>query len=173
MTLIRFTAMLSTLATAALLTACGGGDGDSAAAPAAADNGATPPAAGGAATVLACNTAGYQAGTVELPSAAQLSAYAATYNGQEGSYDNAGSFKKSADAVLVLAADGRITYQGVAYTPESVCIDKTAGIYGRILYVLTAKGHFDISDKVDATLGSAWGVSAADGMTIFTKGLRP
>jgi len=163
---------LAALALAATLAACGGGGDDGAATVASGSNNAA--AAGGAAAALTCNTAGYQAGTVEQPSAAQLAAYAATYNGEEGSYGpNPGDpFVKSANAVLVLASDGRITYKGVAYTPESVCIDKAAGVYGKILYVLTNRGHFDVTDTPDAQLGSAWGVSAADGTTIFTKGAR-
>ena len=59
------------------------------------------------------------------------------------------------------------------YTPTSVCIDKVAGPYGRILYFLVGtSGHFDVADKVDASLGQAWGVSPADGATIFTHGRK-
>ncbi|MFT3954247.1 MAG: hypothetical protein QM722_07590 [Piscinibacter sp.] len=150
-----------------LLAACGGGGDD----PAPAGNGGggtTPPAA------LSCNTAAYQAGSVELPSSAQLAAYAGSYAGQEGAYGpNPGDpFVKSADATLVLGSDGSVSYKGTAYTPSSVCIDKAAGPYGTILYVQAGRGDFDISDKVDATLGSAWGISPVDGATIFTKGLK-
>jgi hypothetical protein len=154
------------------LAACGGGGDD----PAPAGNGnggggggTTPPVS------LSCNTAAYVAGSVVLPSSAQLAVYAGSYAGAEGAYGpNPGDpFVKSADATLVLGSDGSVTYKGTAYTPTSVCIDKAAGPFGTLLYVLTDKGHFDISDKVDAALGSAWGVSPADGTTIFTKGLKP
>lgn len=144
------------------LAGCGGGD--------------EPAAAGGAGAggfAATCNTAGYVAGSVELPTAAQLAAYAATYNGDEGSFDMAGAFTKSGSAALVVANDGRVTYKGKAYDPSSVCIDKVAGLYGKILYlVVGTAGHFDVADKVDATLGQAWGVSPVDGTTIYTNGRK-
>lgn len=150
------------------LAACGGGGDDPAPAGNGGGGGTTPPA------TLSCNTAAYQAGSVALPSGAQLAAYAGTYAGQEGAYGpNPGDpFVKSADATLVLGSNGSVSYKGTAYPPTSVCIDKAAGPVGTVLYVLTDKGHFDISDKVDADLGSAWGVSPVDGTTIFTKGLK-
>ncbi len=146
--------------TAYSLVACGGG-------------GDAPP--GGAAAALTCDTTGYTAGSVELPTAAQMSAYAGTYNGDEGSYGlNPGDpFVKSGTAAFVLGSDGSVTYKSVAYALKSVCIDKTAGTYGKILYVVAGSGHIDVSNLVDATLGSAWGVSLANGSTIFTKGLKP
>ena len=120
-----------------------------------------------------CNTAAYVAGAVELPSATQLASYAATYNGDEGSYAMDGSFTKSGTAALVIASDGRVTYKGTAYDPSSVCIDKVSGPYGKIMYFLVGNnGHLDISDRVDPSLGQAWGVSPVDGTTIFTKGLK-
>jgi hypothetical protein len=103
-----------------------------------------------------------------------VAAYAATYKGDEGQYGpNPGDpFVKSGSATFVLNADGTMTYKGVPYAPISVCIDKVAGTYGKLLYVVAGKGHVDVSTQVDATLGSAWGVSPADGATIFTKGLK-
>ena len=142
-----------------------GSDDDSAA-----GGGAAAGAGGGAAALtLTCNTAGYVAGSVDKPTAAQVSAYAATYNGDEGSYDMAGTFAKSGAATLVVANDGALTYKGVSYTPSSVCIDKVAGTYGKVMYFVAGKGHVDVSDKVDTVLGQAWGVSLADGTTVFTN----
>jgi hypothetical protein len=146
---------------AATLGACGGGGDDAGGA-----------AAGGAA--LTCNTAGYVAGSVELPSATQLTAYAGTYNGDEGQYGPrpGDPFVKSGSAAVVLGADGKLSYKGVNYAVTSACVDKAAGMLGKVLYLVAGKGHLDIADKVDATLGQAWGVSLADGSTVFTKGLK-
>lgn len=154
-----------------MLAACGGGGDDGSADPSA-GNGA---GGGATAATLACDTTKYVAGAVELPTAAQLTAYAGTYNGDEGAYGpNPGdAFVKSGSAALVLGADGQLSYKGTAHALTSVCVDKVAGPYGKILYLIAGKGHMDIADKVDATLGQAWGVSLADGTTIFTKGLKP
>jgi hypothetical protein len=150
-----------------VLSACGGGgdDGNSTAAAAAAAPAAT----------LICDTTKYVAGAVELPTATQLTAYAGTYNGDEGTYGpNPGDpFVKSGTASLVLGATGQLSYKGTVYPVTSVCVDKVAGPFGKILYLIAGKGHMDVADKVDATLGQAWGVSLADGTTIFTKGLKP
>ncbi len=152
-----------------MLTACGGGGDDGTTETGSGTGGAT------AATPLTCDTTKYVAGAVELPTAAQLTAYAGTYNGDEGAYGpNPGDpFVKSGSATLVLGVDGQLSYKGTAHAVTSVCIDKAAGPYGKILYLIAGKGHMDIADKVDATLGQAWGVSLADGTTIFTKGLKP
>lgn len=146
---------------ALVLSACGGGGDDG-----------TP--AGGGAAALTCNSAGYTAGSVELPSAAQLTAYAGTYNGDEGQYGpNPGDpFVKSGSAAVVLGSTGTFSYKGTVHAVTSACVDKAAGPYGKILYLVAGKGHIDVADKVDASLGSAWGVSPADGTTIFTKGLK-
>lgn len=179
-----------------LLTACGGWVGDeesNAAAETTAGGGtgtAASPAAGAAssagttagtssgttagAAALSCNTAGYVAGAVELPTAAQLTAYAGTYDGDEGQYGpNPGDpFVKSGAATVVFGADGALSYKGKAYALTSVCIDKVAGPFGKVMYLVAGQGHLDIADKVDATLGNAWGVSLADGTTIFTKAFK-
>jgi len=154
--------LLAALAATAALAACGGGDDDNRG-----DAGPDPVA-------LTCDTKAYVAGSVTVPTVTQLATYAGTYNGDEGAYGpNPGDpFVKSASAALVLGADGSVSYKGSAYTPTSVCIEKAAGPYGTILYIIAGKGHLDIADKADATLGSAWGVSLADGTTIFTKGAK-
>jgi hypothetical protein len=127
-----------------------------------------------AAAALTCNTAGYVAGSVELPTSAQLAAYAGTYDGEEGQYGpNPGDpFVKSASATMVFGADGSLSYKGTSYTVTSACVDKAAGTLGKVLYIVAGKGHLDIADKVDPTLGNAWGVALADGTTIFTKALK-
>lgn len=170
--------LLAALAMAMTLTACGGGGDDGSTATTGSGSGTgggTTTATGGTTTTTAptCNLSAYQAGAVEAPTTAQLAAYAGTYAGDEGSYNASFVFVKSASATLVLAADGGTTYKGTAYPATSVCIDKAEGPYGKLLYVMTAKGHFDVSNKVDATLGQAWGVSPADGTTIFTNGRKP
>lgn len=176
-----------------LLAACGGWLGDDDPDPAATttagstDTTGTSPTtgAGGTATAgtggtsttaaaLSCNTAGYVAGSVELPSAAQLTAYAGTYDGDEGQYGpNPGDpFVKSGGATMVFGADGTLSYKGTAYTLTSVCVDKVAGPFGKILYLVAGKGHLDIADKVDPALGNAWGIALGDGTTIFTKAFK-
>lgn len=152
----------------ALLAACGGGDDTTAAAPAP----APAASASGAGTALACDTTAYTAGSVEAPSSAQLAAYAGTYNGDEGSYSMSGTFTRSGGATLVLGADASLSYKGTAYVVTSVCIEKSSGAFGRILYANTASGHFDISDQNNVGLGRAWGVSPADGSTVFTNGSK-
>jgi hypothetical protein len=168
--------LLATLLAAALLTACGGGGSDAPAAAAGNNAGGNANGGGGAAAATSCNLALFQAGTVATPTATELAAYAGTYTGDEGAYGpNPGdAFVKSGNATFVLGSDGAVTYQGVAYTAGSICLDKAAGATGgRILYVEAGKGHVDVSDKPLADLGSAWGVSPADGTTIFTKGAKP
>jgi hypothetical protein len=154
-------ALMATLVACAALTACGGGDDEA--------------SAGGPGPVaLTCDTTKYVAGAVAVPTAEQLAKYVGTYDGDEGAYGpNPGDpFVKSASAALVLGADGSVSYKGAAQTVASVCIDKTAGPVGTVLYVIAGKGHLDIADKVDPALGSAWGVSPADGTTMFTNGKK-
>lgn len=162
---------LALVAATVLLAACGGGDDDTGAG--AADNAG----GGGAAAAsvdLPCNTALFVAGAVDKPTAAQLKSYAGTYEGSEGKFGpNPGdAFVKSGSATLIVNNDGTVRYKNTDYKPVSVCIDKTAGGLGTILYVHTDKAHLDISDKVDASLGQAWGISLADGSTLFQGGLK-
>lgn len=160
---------LAALATTLILAACGGGGGD--------DDPADPGAGGGggSSTTLTCRTAGYTAGSVAVPTATELAAYTGTFNGEEGSYAIDGSFTKAGDAMLAYAGAGTLSYKGTSYAVTSVCLDLVAGPYGRILYVEAGTaGHFDIaSASAGADLGQAWGVSPADGATVFRKGLKP
>lgn len=163
---------LAAMLTCALLAACGGGSDDSSAGTAGGTTGGT--SGTPAATMPDCDTTKFVAGSVVAPTSAQMTAYAGTYNGDEGKYGpNPGDpFVKSASATFVMSASGAITYKGTAYTVKSICIDKAAGPVGTVMYVHTDKGHVDISDKVDPALGKAWGVSPADGATIFTNGQK-
>jgi len=163
---------MAAILTSAVLAACGGGSDDDSAA---ATGGATTGGGAAAATMPDCDTTKFVAGSVAAPTSAQMTAYAGTYNGDEGQYGpNPGDpFVKSASATFVMGASGAITYKGTAYTVKSICIDKAAGPAGTVMYLHTDKGHIDVSDKVDPTRGQAWGVSPADGTTIFTKGQKP
>ena len=49
---------------------------------------------------------------------------------------------------------------------------KVAGPYGRLVYFLVGNGHLDVADRAQAGLGQAWGVSPADGTTVFTLGVK-
>lgn len=160
--------LLASLLAALMLSACGGG-GDDDEAP------VDPGAGGGGAVTLTCNTAGYVAGAVAVPTEAELAAYIGTFNGEEGGYSMDGTFTKSGDATLVLTATGGVTYKGTAYTATSFCLDKVASpTYGRILYVEVGLGKFDMATApASDDLGQAWGVSPVDGTTIFRKGLKP
>jgi hypothetical protein len=134
--------------------------------------GADTASAGAGALALTCNVAGYVANAVEAPTEAQLAAYAGRYNGNEGIYDASGAFNRFGTADLVVASDGQLIYKGTAFETTSVCIDKAAGGQGTVMYFESGSGHFDVSDRADATVGQAWGVSPLDGATVFTGGRR-
>jgi ABC-type glycerol-3-phosphate transport system substrate-binding protein len=114
--------------------------------------------------------------TLTTPTLDEVAKYAGTFTGDEGGYTGVGgSFVKSGTAVMVLKADGSLSYKGVDYALTSVCINKTADVnFGKLLLLGTAKGHFDIAEppKTDATLGAAWGSSPADGTTVFTNSVK-
>jgi hypothetical protein len=128
--------------------------------------------AGAGAVALNCNVAGYVADAVEAPTEAQLAAYAGRYHGNEGAYDASGAFNRFGAADLVVVSDGRLIYKGTPFETLSVCIDKAAGGQGKVMYFESGAGHFDVSDRVDPTVGQAWGVSPLDGATVFTGGRR-
>jgi hypothetical protein len=103
---------------------------------------------------------------------AQLAAYAGRYQGHEGSYDAWGAFDPAGSAELVLGTARQLSYKGAVYAVSSVCIDKSAGAQGKVMYVESGAGHFDVSDRVVVPAGQAWGVSPVDGITVFTGGRR-
>ena len=146
------------------LAACGGGDSPDATG----DSGTTPP------TSVTCDTSAYQAGAVAEPTADELAAYTGTFDGAEGSFDDNFNFVKSADATLAFDGTATLTYKDKSYTVSSICIDKTAGPYGRLLYVLAGDaGSFDMAtEKASDDLGQVWGVSPADGTTVFQQGAK-
>lgn len=150
------------------LAGCGGGD---ASAP---GDGSSPADSGGTPTspVADCLTTAYQAGSVVAPTLDEIARYAATYDGEEGSYDAQFKFVATGAVSVVVAADGAVRYGGQDYPVTSVCLDKVAGPYGRLLYLIVGQGHLDISPEAQADLGAAWGVSPKDGTTIFTGGQR-
>lgn len=149
--------------TAALLSACGGGSNDPAA-----EGGGT----GTTPLTLSCNTAAYQAGSVVLPTADQLAAYAGTFQVTEGQYDANYNFVASGSGTLVIAPNGAVTYQGTAYPPSSACMDATVGPYGQLLYLFAGQGHLEIATAPQAGLGQAWGSSPEDGTTVLTNGTK-
>jgi len=151
------------ICSAALLSACGGGSDDPAT-----DGGG----AGTTPLTLSCNTAAYQAGSVVLPTAEQLAAYAGTFQVTEGHYDAAYNFVASGSGTLVIAPNGAVTYQGTAYTPSSACMDAAVGPYGQLLYLFVGQGHLEIATAPQAGLGQAWGSSPVDGTTILTNGTK-
>ncbi len=157
---VRLT-LIAALVASAGLAACGGSNDE--------DSGS-----GSGPLALTCDTTKYVAGSVAVPTAEQFAKYVGTYDGDEGAYGpNAGDpFVKTASAALVLGADGSVSYKGAAQTVASVCIDKAAGAFGTVMYVIAGKGHLDIADKPDPMLGSAWGVSPVDGTTAFTNGKK-
>lgn len=160
------TLKLAALAALLALAACGGG-GDDDATPDAGGSGG----GGGGSTTLSCNTANYSAGAVSTATAADLTAYAGTFDGEEGSFDANFNFVKSGDATFVLSSSGAATYKGAALTLTSYCVDNVAGPYGKLLYVEFAGGHFDISTAdAGAGLRWAWGVNATGGM--FRNGVK-
>ncbi len=128
-------------------------------------------AAGAAgAAALSCDTTHYAAGSVEVPSAAQLTAYAGTYDGDEGSFGpNPGDpFVKSGAAETTFGADGKLSYKSVDYIVKSVCVDKVAnGTGAKFMYVEAGLGVIDITDAA-----TAHGSSPANGTTLFQNGKK-
>jgi hypothetical protein len=73
-----------------------------------------------------------------------------------------------ATAMLVTTACGGGDDDGVT----SACIEKASGSFGKVLYIVAGSGHIDISDQTVPELGRAWGVSPANGTTIFRNGAK-
>ncbi len=96
------------------LAACGGGDDTTT------DGGtgtteATPAA-------VTCDSTLFSA-PVTAPSTDQLTAYAKTYTGVVGEYNDSFEFVASGPATLVFNADGTATLAGASVQPSSVCVD--------------------------------------------------
>lgn len=155
-------AFFPALALLAALSACGGGGDDT-----------VPPAPGGGGDPVTatwtCDTSLFQPGSVATPTADELAAYAGTYDGEEGSFGtNPGDpFVKARDAVFVLNDDATVAYDGTDIEIQSVCVDATAGVAGRWLYVHAADSHIDITDA-----GEAFGISMTDPTLFFQNGVK-
>jgi hypothetical protein len=123
----------------AVLAGCGGGDD---AAPAAAGGGGS--GGGGGAASLTCNTSIVPGGTT--PTVEQLTAFARTYQGEEGRYsEDFSTFTvEDPDADLVFAANGA-TYNGSALTITSACHEVLPGGAGTMLVIYVGTDvHFDL-----------------------------
>ena len=123
----------------ALLTACGGGDD-----PVAVTDVVTAPTPVTAAS-LTCDITKTPGGTT--PTAAQLTAFAKTYQGEEGTYsEDFSSFTVTdPDADVIFAADGTTTYNGGSLTVTSACHEVLPGGAGEMLVLYVGSNvHFDL-----------------------------
>lgn len=107
---IRIAALLLVLG----LSACGGGD-DATSTPA--SPGDDSPAA------LTCDSTLFST-ELNVPTTTQLAAYAKSYAGKLGSYDESFNFVPASDATLVFNANGTATFNGAAIDLKSVCFDQ-------------------------------------------------
>jgi hypothetical protein len=149
-------ALAAVLGIAACCAACGGGGDD--------EPTADPGTGGGGGVVgLSCDkTLFVPSAVLAAPSAADLTALAGTYRGDEGSYTMIG-FVRSGSATLVLGADGKVTYNATAQTIQSACIETVSGSTTQLLYLHFTQGHVDLW-----TDGRMSGVSPADPSLAFT-----
>lgn len=158
--------------TAALLgatlfvAACGGGDSDPAA-PAPGGGGS-----GGGTVTLTCNTALFAAGAaVAVPTSAQLTSYAGTWVGDEGTQGGLPTdpFVRTGAATAVLGADGALTYQGTARTVSSACVETFAGGAQLVLHLAggAGLGHLDLNLGTSLATSSMTGISPASTLAAF------
>lgn len=123
----------------ALLAACGGGDD-----PVAVTDVVTAPAPVTAAS-LTCDITKTPGGTT--PTAAQLTAFAKTYQGEEGTYsEDFSSFTVTdPDADVSFSADGATTYNGSSLAVTSACHEVLPGGAGEMLVLYVGSNvHFDL-----------------------------
>lgn len=111
---------------------------------------------------LSCNTSLFSV-PLSLPTSMQWAGFAKSYTVDEGSYDNITfNFVKSGSGTLVVGSSlGSVSYNGISYTPTSVCIEDNA-TYGLMLYLHFAQGHIDVFANGDIS-----GVSPVNGSTIL------
>lgn len=152
----RVSAAVALLTAACLLAACGGGSDP---APAGGGGGG-----GGGGVTLTCNTALFAAGAaVAVPTSAQLTSYAGTWVGDEGTQGGLPTdpFVKTGTATVVLGADGAFSYNGTARTLSSACVETTAGGAQLVLHVAggAGLGHLDL------TLGATLAASTMTGLS--------
>jgi hypothetical protein len=113
---------------------------------------------GNSAGALTCNTALFQAGAVRNATTDELTAYAKTYSGNTGSFDQNGGFTSTGNATLAFASAGTLAYNGQMQTVSSICYE--SAVPQLVLHFGTS-GHIDL--KAD---GSFSGV-APDGLSVL------
>jgi hypothetical protein len=105
---------------------------------------------GGDDVTLTCNTSNYVANAVRTPTANELADFAATYIGQEGTFDDDFNFTPSSDATFVLNEDGTATYNGSEYAITSYCLDITGQTQFPLIYLEgPTDSHLDLWDNGD------------------------
>ncbi len=101
----------------------------------------TPPSGGS--QTLSCNT-GHYSSPVQVPTTAELTSFAGTYTGKEGTYsEDFSTFNPSGDVQLLLGADGSATYNGTQYPLYSICVEDNE-TYGKTMYLELGQGHIDL-----------------------------
>jgi hypothetical protein len=113
---------------------------------------------GGTGGSIACNTALFQAGAVRDATSTELTAYAKTYSGNTGSFDQNFVFTPDGNATLVFGSSGTLTFNSQSQTVTSICYETAAP---QLVVHFGAFGHVDLM-----TNGSFTGVSP-DGMSII------
>lgn len=100
---------------------------------------------GGGGVTLSCNTSNYVADAVRTPTANELADFAATYIGQEGTFDDNFNFTPSSDATFVLSENGTATYNGSDYAITSYCLDITGQTAVPLIYLEgPTQSHLDL-----------------------------
>lgn len=123
----------------------GGGSGGSSSGGSSSGGSSSGGSSGGGGVTLSCNTSNYVADAVRTPTANELADFAATYIGQEGTFDDNFNFTPSSDATFVLSENGTATYNGSDYAITSYCLDITGNTPVALLYLEGPTGsHIDL-----------------------------
>lgn len=96
---------------------------------------------------LTCNTNLF-AGGVRDATAGELAAYAQTYSGNTGSFDQNMVFTSSGNATLVFGASGALTYNTQAQTVTSICYETAVP---QLVVHFGSMGHVDLNTNGDFT----------------------
>lgn len=96
---------------------------------------------------LTCNTSLF-AGGVRDATAGELAAYAQTYSGNTGSFDQNMVFTSSGNATLVFSASGALTYNTQAQTVTSICYETAVP---QLVVHFGSMGHVDLNTNGDFT----------------------
>jgi len=113
---------------------------------------------GGAVGGIACDTSLFQAGAVRDATSTELAAYAQTYSGNTGSFDQNFVFTADSNVTLVFGSTGTLTFNSQSQTVTSICYETAAP---QLVVHFGVFGHVDLM-----TNGSFTGVSP-DGMSII------